>query len=328
MSLDKDQILLRIKGEFKMQNTRRLSSKPIGQNPDEVSSNPRVDDDKIISNNALVIGQKQLKTVSRASFSQLPVKKTFEENGIISRYQEACSVVMDQNGDKLGYDAEACSSTADVNSSRENYQNFSPGVLRSPSPESHAGGISLREWIKSHSCNVDKVESLVIFRQIVKLVDFAHSQGSALQDLRPSCFTILPSKKIQYTGSLVMMEINAIHRDVNEKRPLDQNALGNHISGGKQQKLSEAMRSLRNQQNKIKETELYMAGPQILHLQKDPRLYRNVSIVQQQQQSISTTGQLEKKWYTSPEELDERGSTSSSNIYGLGVLLFEVRRHL
>ncbi|GMN42971.1 hypothetical protein TIFTF001_012172 [Ficus carica] len=326
VSVDKDQILLRIKQEFKMQNMKRSSSKHIGQDPDEVSANPRVDDDKIISNNALLIGKKQPKTNS-ACFSRLPLEKTLKEKGIISRYQEACSVVMDQNDEKLGYDTEVASSSADAKSSGKNFQNFSTGVLKSSSPESNISGISLREWLKTESCKSNKVKSLVIFRQIVKLVDFAHSQGSALQDLRPSCFTILPSKKIQYTGSLVMREISAIPRGMNEKRPLEENVFGDHISGRKQQKLREAMRSLRNQHNKIgKETEFYVARPQILNLQKDSRLNPNVSIAQQQkqQQSVATTGQLEKKWYNSPEELDERGCTFSSNMYGLGVLLFEL----
>ena len=42
--------------------------------------------------------------------------------------------------------------------------------------------------------------------------------------------------------------------------------------------------------------------------------------------SISVNQQLEEKWYASPEELNEGVCTVSSNIYSLGVLLFEVQK--
>jgi protein suppressor of PHYA-105 1 len=45
-----------------------------------------------------------------------------------------------------------------------------------------------------------------------------------------------------------------------------------------------------------------------------------------QRQLTSISDQLEEKWYTSPEELSEGICRTASNIYGLGILLFEVRR--
>lgn len=324
---ENDQILLRVREEFAMQRMKRLSNKHNEQYPDKVSSYLRVNDDnKTISSNGLLIGKKQLKTISKSSFSQSLVKKALKGKGIITRYPEGHSVVLDQNG----YDAEVAS-VADSKTSANNDQNRSNGILRS-SPESYSNGISLREWLKSESRKVDKAESLLIFKQIVQLVEFAHSQGSSLQDLRPTCFTILPSNKIQYTGSLAMTNSeNVVHRDLSEKRPLEQNASFNHSFQGKQLKLSDAVRSLRNQPKMGKETEFYMADSQIYgcresQVHKDSS-YRNTSIARQQQ-SITVIGQLEKKWYASPEGLEERGCTYASNVYGLGVILFEVRRCL
>lgn len=43
-----------------------------------------------------------------------------------------------------------------------------------------------------------------------------------------------------------------------------------------------------------------------------------------QKEFVSTVFQLEKKWYASAEELNERGYIFLSNICSLGVLLFEV----
>ncbi|KAK8335431.1 hypothetical protein V6Z12_A09G054000 [Gossypium hirsutum] len=43
-----------------------------------------------------------------------------------------------------------------------------------------------------------------------------------------------------------------------------------------------------------------------------------------QHQSVSVNEQLEEKWYASPEEINEGVCTILSNIYSLGVLLFEL----
>ncbi|PPR99338.1 hypothetical protein GOBAR_AA21332 [Gossypium barbadense] len=57
-------------------------------------------------------------------------------------------------------------------------------------------------------------------------------------------------------------------------------------------------------------------------------LYRPVSYFfvmdGSQHQSVSVNEQLEEKWYASPEEINEGVCTILSNIYSLGVLLFEL----
>lgn len=327
---EKDKILLRAREDFAMQSMKLFSTTHIGHNQDETSGHVRFNEDtKIISSNRLLVGQKQLKTISRSNFSQVVAKKTLKGKGVITKYPEAYSVVKGQNDEKHVYEAEVASAAV-LKTSANNDQGHSHGIIRS-FPESYSIGISLREWLKSKSCKVDKVESLLIFKQIVQLVEFAHSQGTALQDLRPSCFTILRSNKIQYTGSFPMTDAeNDVHRDLTKKRILEPNASSNHNLVAKQQKHSEAVRSLRNQSKIGREAECNMPGSQTYvcreYLLHKDYSYRNTSSIRQQ--SIAVVGQLEKKWYTSPEELNERGCSYSSNIYCLGVLLFEVRRYL
>ncbi|KAJ0673344.1 putative protein kinase PEK-PEK family transcription factor WD40-like family [Helianthus annuus] len=66
-------------------------------------------------------------------------------------------------------------------------------------------GMSLREWLwLKHDevvHNNSKIERLRMYTQVVELVDFAHSQGNPLPDLRLSNFLLLPSNQIIYFPS-------------------------------------------------------------------------------------------------------------------------------
>ncbi|XP_035837674.1 protein SUPPRESSOR OF PHYA-105 1 [Helianthus annuus] len=63
-------------------------------------------------------------------------------------------------------------------------------------------GMSLREWLwLKHDDDNNKIERLRMYTQVVELVDFAHSQGNPLPDLRLSNFLLLPSNQIIYFPS-------------------------------------------------------------------------------------------------------------------------------
>ncbi|XP_048335871.2 protein SUPPRESSOR OF PHYA-105 1 isoform X1 [Ziziphus jujuba] len=333
-SQEREQILLRIREEFTKMNsdTKSLLSKHGGKEADEISAYSRVNKGRnILTNNKLHIGRKQLKTVSTtSSLRQFLINKTLKGKEIVSRSQEAGngfgSIVMDQNDEKLGCLAEvACE--AHVKSGADNDQSSSHEIVRSDI-KNVTKGICLREWLKPGCRKVDKVESLLLFRQIVRMVDFAHSQGIVLQDLRPSCFILLPSNRIKYTGSSAMGKLKSVkHHDSNKKRPLEQIACDNHILKGKQMRPSESVKSLKYQPRNGNENEFCIPGQQYsgyneLQLRKHASI--DSTLIARQQKPISPTSQLEENWYTSPEELNETGSTFSSNIYGLGVLLFEL----
>ncbi|KAI7993176.1 Long chain acyl-CoA synthetase 5 [Camellia lanceoleosa] len=186
---------------------------------------------------------------------------------------------------------------------------------------------------------------------IVGLVDISHAKGVALQDLRPSCFKLLPSNQVIYLGSCVRHETaeNSIDQDSllsendrNEKRPLEQ-AMHPAVSERiKKQKFGENLNFIRQwhqfpSRSSFKiatanDTDVGIAGPKDSwnELNKEHNLRReyksesNYSRLTPQLRSTYASDPLEeKKWYTSPEELSGKGCTFSSNIYILGVLLFE-----
>ncbi|CAL5356224.1 unnamed protein product [Camellia sinensis] len=131
--------------------------------------------------------------------------------------------------------------------------------------------------------------------------------------------------------------------DRNEKRPLEQ-AMHPAVSEQiKKQKFGENLNFIRQwhqfpSRSSFKtatahDTDVSIAGPKDSwnELNKEHNLRReyksesNYSRLTPQLRSTYASDPLEeKKWYTSPEELSGKGCTFSSNIYILGVLLFEL----
>ncbi|KAM5555576.1 hypothetical protein ABKV19_023482 [Rosa sericea] len=309
VSEDNDQMLLRVRRELREIHSGIRSPKPSSSNsseqdPDKMSAYVRARNSKIISSNMLSIAKNHLKIQSL-------VKETVKGKGISN------IPVMDQ---KVSCDTR-------MKSLNRNGQHSSL-VLDRSGPESISTGICLREWLEPGRHKVDIAERLLIFRQIVELVDFAHYQGVALQELRPSRFILLPSNVIKYTGASAIRQSDSIvNRDLSKKRLLEQRACAGRNLGGKQRKLSEEMISVKYQPQytsscgsgtKVRNEKEFCIDPQDSgygELQ-----FQNALLLPKQHATIH----LEETWYTSPEDLSEIGCTLSSNIYGLGILLFEL----
>ncbi|XP_030468270.1 protein SUPPRESSOR OF PHYA-105 1-like isoform X1 [Syzygium oleosum] len=201
------------------------------------------------------------------------------------------------------------------------------GVNKSGLGISH-DGTNLRELLRPGYRKINKLESLQLFRQIVELVDFAHSQGVVLLDLRPSRFVLLSLNKIRYIGSSANREAaTVLNQDLKRKRPWKQGELPFCVSGEKQHKLGQDTKALSYRQFSSSQG----FGSQIL-AELDP----NVTGCPESTHTVgpcntnsshqirSVLSQLEERWYTSPEELTEMGCIAASNIYSLGILLFEL----
>lgn len=173
-------------------------------------------------------------------------------------------------------------------------------------------GMNLREWMNSKFGKVNKAERLYIFAQIVRLVDMAHSRKLALKEISPSCFELFSSNRVKYIGSggsreLIRSAASSSMSDMHfsRKRSLEHNTNAYNTIGSKHRKLGD------NSKVALNHTHCQSVSSSSTH---------NTD----RQKSTPIDFQLENKWYTSPEELHGNGSTLSSNIYNLGVLLFEL----
>ncbi|KAK9103821.1 hypothetical protein Sjap_021075 [Stephania japonica] len=266
------------------------------------------------SNNSVAVRTKHL---SSSGFSQFFIKNSLKGKGIVRRDLEAPNRLVVASDAPLSLAAK-----------EENVALASPNPL----PD----GINLREWLRPGRQKVSRSESLHMFQQIVELVDLAHSQEVALQGLRPSCFILLPSNQVKYMGSVAEMELLESAKDDNVSlttQHLSRKRLckevphpGNSIIP-KHRKLSQNMPSSGKH---------VQFSSQIVY-DHEPVKFRDTRIQMPQSKSgsremlnvsnslfLHANSQLEEKWYTSPEELNERGPSFSSNVYALGVLLFEL----
>lgn len=226
----------------------------------------------------------------------------------------------------------------------------STGVDPDASRECFNDGVSLRDWIKSGQSRLHKVNSLVIFKQILDLVHSLHSEGKVLVDLRPSSFRLLPGRKVKYCGRLSAqkeMHGRIMRKDFQKsqalKRPLEQGMSPYFSLGAKHQKFADSVKcsemrpefqlgyGLKAMRNDM---DVNLAGPgtssyELEYCSKaDSKTQSNSSRLHlptsTQRHAFSVVDQLEEKWYRSPEELFGRVCSCSSNVYSLGVFLFEL----
>ncbi|KAF8083569.1 hypothetical protein N665_0765s0011 [Sinapis alba] len=145
------------------------------------------------------------------------------------------------------------------------------------------GDVSLRQWLDKPERCVDVFECLHVFRQIVEIVNVAHSQGIVVHNVRPSCFVMSSFNHVSFIESASCSDSGS------EDGPIIQ----------KEEKGSYNM-MLERQIEKLEE-------------EKKQRCFPMKHVLA-----------METSWYTSPEEEFGSPSTCASDVYRLGVLLFEL----
>ncbi|KAG4117504.1 hypothetical protein ERO13_D12G235900v2 [Gossypium hirsutum] len=216
------------------------------------------------------------------------------------------------------------------------------GIIVPRAGERDHDGINLREWLKVQSHKANKAECLYIFRQIVDLVDYSHSQGAILHDLRPSCFKLLQANQVKYIGSGVQKGLLDTMWDkdsspsenfMTRRRPMKQGMISSIGLCAKKQKINEntnltrwpLFHSRANLKNETINTQFSHNGSsEHCPNTQFSNFGSSHSSNSAQHQSVSVNEQLEEKWYASPEDINEGVCTILSNIYSLGVLLFEL----
>lgn len=327
--------------------------KPFADDGNDMVEQLTIAENKKASENDL--GGIRTKILSKSRFSEFFVKQTLKGKGIVCKgaprdgFHPESKV---QNNLKVACTTVVASDIPPSLGSKAAMP--SPAGIAGPrTGGSDHDGVSLRQWLKVKHQKASKFECLYIFRQIVNVVDYYHSQGTALKDLRPSCFRLLPSNQVKYIGSPVHRETSESSMDQNtlqsdscltRKRPLKQIMFPSAALYAKKQKFSENKNFISQwhqfsslsgykretaHDSNVNSTcprdscnEYNEDNPSSETQSKSSSSPFTSSIAQQR--LISLGDQLEEKWYTSPEELGGGGCTIASNIYCLGVVLFEL----
>ncbi|KAL8207831.1 hypothetical protein R6Q57_007243 [Mikania cordata] len=291
------------------------------ENQNDIMDHPRHEDKQPSSSNALLSPKGiQTKILSQSGFSQYFVKNTLQGKGVLfSAPDPARDALVHIRGQNY-------SKAALVNF------NSAPGSCQETSVHE---GLSLRGWLKAGLNKVDKSKSMHIFKQILDLVDAYHSRGEALHALRPSCFKISRPNQVLYMGSSVIgsKEFSNLEMYGDKKIELEHGHLLGASQSSKRRKHGNLIRrwpqfavhsSFKdsgygfNEQNIPTRDNAYT----IQNNSNSQHLYATSKMV-----SDFDCDLLEEQWYASPEDSGERCSTLStlsSNVYSLGVLLFEI----
>ncbi|KAL0846630.1 hypothetical protein Bca101_019876 [Brassica carinata] len=289
---------------------------------------------------ALTHGGIKTKMLSQSGFSQFFVKKTLKGKGVTFRgppHNRSKASNVDQqsvatSGTPLLISNNTPAKVSGITPLAVEachvlpFKGGNPSSCANPSDSGCGGeGLSLRDWLKSERQEVNKPECLRIFRQIVEHVDDSHSQGVVLCDLRPSLFKILKENEVKYVGSGFQRESSDKTKSQLEK-PLVRRRLGDTgfasslgVPAKKQKSSGPQWPMFQRAGNVHIQTENDVGATQELRLRSSqPQCSPSA------RSFTSMSEQLEEKWYASPEELRGETRSVSSDIYSLGILLFEL----
>ncbi|CAH2036542.1 unnamed protein product [Thlaspi arvense] len=150
--------------------------------------------------------------------------------------------------------------------------------------------VSLRKWLDNPHRTVDAFECFHVFRQIVEVVNAAHSQGIVVHNVRPSCFVMSSFNHVSFIESASCSDSGSDEEIPKETTTRSQESGSSRI---------EEFLSQRRSKQLLEEAK------------KQPFPMKQILA-------------MEMSWYTSPEEDNGSSSTCASDVYRLGVLLFEL----
>ncbi|KAL5572956.1 hypothetical protein UlMin_022553 [Ulmus minor] len=201
------------------------------------------------------------------------------------------------------------------------------------------GEVSLRQWLDKPDRSVDVLECIHIFRQIVEIVNAAHSQGIVVHNVRPSCFVMSSFNHVSFIESASCSDSGSdnLEDGLNSPNVEDKNASSSLPGDSDQQKSKmgcEDSRPMMVSMNASSDTScmqsssIYAAAREALVIESEENRIRDrrITEVDEKKQPFPMKQVLlmETNWYTSPEEAAGSSSSCASDIYRLGVLLFEL----
>ncbi|XP_068639451.1 protein SPA1-RELATED 3-like isoform X2 [Aristolochia californica] len=183
-----------------------------------------------------------------------------------------------------------------------------------------AEDISLREWLDKPERSVDLFECLHVFRQIVETVNLAHSQGMVVHNVRPSCFIMSSFNRISFIESASSSSSDSDSFMDRKMSKVSKDQVRQSSEFETEESAREISSSARSTSaNWIRLSSMEKAG------ERREKKSREMEVAEGNKNfPLKQILMVETNWYTSPEEAAGAPSSFSSDIYRLGVLLFEV----
>ncbi|XP_058754839.1 protein SPA1-RELATED 4-like isoform X1 [Vicia villosa] len=199
--------------------------------------------------------------------------------------------------------------------------------------------ISLRQWLDKPDRSVDFFECLHVFRQIVEIVNAAHCQGVVVHNVRPSCFVMSSFNHISFIESASCSDTgsDSLGDGMNGEQGGEAKTPTSHCPrdmmhpqslGGEDFLPAKNSMAARSDSSCMLSSAVYAARASLIeeteeNKMKDRRKDEEVE-VKKQSFPMKQILQMEMTWYTSPEEVSGTPSSCASDVYRLGILLFEL----
>ncbi|XP_048130612.1 protein SPA1-RELATED 3-like isoform X2 [Rhodamnia argentea] len=195
--------------------------------------------------------------------------------------------------------------------------------------------VSLRQWLDKPDRQVDEFECLHIFGQIVEIVNVAHSQGVVIQNVRPSCFVMSSFNRVSFIESSSCSDSgsDSLEDESNSRTEAKDESSsfphGMHQQGRSENSNSAGMPTIVLSGNScIRSSSIYAAKVSLMEEIGDNKI-KDGRIAEQAKENappfpMKQVLLMEASWYTSPEEVAGAPSCCASDIYRLGILLFEL----
>ncbi|XP_068665444.1 protein SPA1-RELATED 3-like isoform X2 [Aristolochia californica] len=183
-----------------------------------------------------------------------------------------------------------------------------------------AEDISLRQWLDKPERSVDLFECLHIFRQIVETVNLAHSQGMVVHNVRPSCFIMSSFNRISFIESASCSSSDSDSFTDRMKSMVG----GDQVRQSRAFQTEESTREISSSARSTSANWTRLSSMEKANERRDKK-NREMEVDERNKSfPLKQILMMETNWYTCPEETAGAPSSFSSDIYRLGVLLFEL----
>ena len=192
----------------------------------------------------------------------------------------------------------------------------------------------MRQWLDNPERSVDAIESLHIFRQVVEIVSTAHAQGIVLINVRPSCFIMSSFNHVSFIESASCSDsgsdssedgVDVQNTETKQPSSSQPDEQLERKSGSGHKESEQIPDTSGSKSHSTHATDLVLVEEKGWCETKDARSSKKAG--EKQSFPMKEILLMETNWYTSPEEIAGAPCSCASDIYRLGVLLFEVRKY-